>query len=248
MAMKQNVYDDPEFFAGYKALRDNDSGLNGTLEEPAVLGLLPDLEGSSVLDLGSGFGDFCRLARSRGAASVCGVEISRRMLETARERTDDAGIEYVHAAIEDFDIPPLSYDLVVSRMALHYVRDYAAIVRTVNAGLRPGGRFIFSVEHPICTALAHGWHADAQGEPLFWPVDDYGREDERRQRWFVDGVVKYHRTVQTYVNALLDAGLVLARLLEPQAEPEWIERRPDLQTTVRRPPILVIAADKTTDG
>ncbi|MEJ2631251.1 MAG: class I SAM-dependent methyltransferase [Acidihalobacter sp.] len=248
MAMKQNVYDDPEFFAGYKALRDNDSGLNGTLEEPAVLGLLPDLEGSSVLDLGSGFGDFCRLARSRGAASVCGVEISRRMLETARERTDDAGIEYVHAAIEDFDIPPSSYDLVVSRMALHYVRDYAAIVRTVNAGLRPGGRFVFSVEHPICTALCRSWHEDAQGDALFWPVDDYGREDERLQRWFVDGVVKYHRTVQTYVNALLDAGLILTRLLEPQAEPEWIERRPDLQTTVRRPPILVIAADKTTDG
>lgn len=245
--MKQNVYDDPQFFAGYKALRDNDSGLNGALEEPAVLSLLPDLEGGSVLDLGSGFGDFCRLARKRDAASVCGVELSRRMLETARERTDDTGIEYVQAAIEDFDIRPASYDLVISRMALHYVHDYAAVVRAVSAGLRPGGRFVFSVEHPICTALCRSWHKDAQGDALFWPVDDYGREGERRQRWFVDGVVKYHRTVQTYVNALLDAGLPLKRLLEPQAGPEWIERRPDLQTTVRRPPILVIAADKATD-
>ena len=245
--MKQNVYDDPQFFAGYKALRDNDSGLNGALEEPAVLGLLPDLEGGRVLDLGSGFGDFCRLARRRGAASVCGVEISQRMLETARGRTDDAGIEYAHAAIEDFDIRPASYDLVVSRMALHYVRDYAAVVHAVQAGLLPGGRFVFSVEHPICTALCRGWHEDDQGEPPFWPVDDYGRESERRQRWFVDGVVKYHRTVQTYVNTLLDAGLMLARLLEPHAEPGDIERRPDLQATVRRPPLLVIAADKPPD-
>lgn len=52
--MKQNVYDDPRFFAGYKALRDNDSGLNGALEEPAIQSLLPNLMGKRVLDLSPG--------------------------------------------------------------------------------------------------------------------------------------------------------------------------------------------------
>lgn len=242
--MKQNVYDDPRFFAGYKALRDGDTGLNGALEEPAVLDLLPDMRGCRALDLGCGFGDFCRLARSRGAASVQGVDISQRMLQVARERTVGIGVDYVHAAIEDFEIPPACHDLVVSRLALHYVRDYAAIVRAVHDGLRPGGRFIMTVEHPLCTALGRGWHRNAHGEDDFWPIDEYGLEGERHRHWFVDDVLKYHRTVETYVNGLLDAGLTLTRLLEPQAPPALIATRPDLLSTTRRPPFLVLAASR----
>jgi 2-polyprenyl-3-methyl-5-hydroxy-6-metoxy-1,4-benzoquinol methylase len=76
----QNIYDDPDFFAGYRDLRASDGGLNGALEVPALLRLLADLAGADVLDLGCGFGDFARLARARGAASVTGVDISERML------------------------------------------------------------------------------------------------------------------------------------------------------------------------
>ena len=47
-------------------------------------------------------------------------------------------------------------------------------------------------------------------------MDHYRDEGERRTHWFIDGVVKYHRTVETYVNVLLAAGLVLARLEQPE--------------------------------
>jgi hypothetical protein len=56
--MKQNIYDNPTFFQAYCKLRENDSGLNGLVEEPAIGTVLPDLRGLKVLDLGSGFGDF----------------------------------------------------------------------------------------------------------------------------------------------------------------------------------------------
>ena len=53
----QNIYDNPEFFAGYKKLRDGGGALNETLEQPALWSLVGDsLAGSSVLDLGCGFG------------------------------------------------------------------------------------------------------------------------------------------------------------------------------------------------
>ena len=48
--MKQNIYDSPQFFEGYRKLRDNDTGLNGAVEEPAILTVLPPLKGTRILD------------------------------------------------------------------------------------------------------------------------------------------------------------------------------------------------------
>jgi SAM-dependent methyltransferase len=146
--------------------------------------------------------------------------------------------------MEDLAVEPWAYDLVVSRLALHYVRDYEAVLRTVHGDLRDRGQFIFSVEHPVCTALCAGWYEDDHGGQVFWPVDNYSAEGERRQKWFVDGVIKYHRTIATYVNGLLQCGFALTRLLEPHAVPESLEGRPDLQGTLRRPAVLIIAATK----
>ncbi|HEY1299762.1 MAG TPA: class I SAM-dependent methyltransferase, partial [Stellaceae bacterium] len=82
--MPQNIYDDAEFFAEYSRLPRSVAGLDGAPEWPALHALLPDLSGASVLDLGCGFGWFCRWARQQGAARVLGIDISRRMLERAR--------------------------------------------------------------------------------------------------------------------------------------------------------------------
>lgn len=242
--MKQNVYDDQQFFNGYRKSRDNDSGLNGTVEDPAFVSVLPELHGLSVLDLGSGFGDFCRFARLRGAAKVKGVELSRRMLATAKTRTHDSEIEYINVAIEDFAIAVQSYDVIVSRLALHYIRDYEAVVRSVHSGLTNNGVFLFSVEHPICTALCDGWYKDEGGRNMLWPVDGYSFEGERKMSWFIDGVIKYHRTLETYVNTLLNSGFAITRLLEPHAGREAVKSRPELKDTLRRPPFLIIAATK----
>src|SRR6266571_4300732 len=99
----QNIYDNPEFFAGYRALRRSESDLNAALEWPAFLRLLPpSLAGLCVLDLGCGFGDFARAARAHGARAVVGIDISARMLDEARRRTHDPAITNIRAAIEDF--------------------------------------------------------------------------------------------------------------------------------------------------
>lgn len=242
----QNIYDDPVFFAGYAALRDAESGLNAVLEQPAMARLLPSsLTGLRILDLGCGFGDFARAARARGAASVLAIDVSEKMLAEARRRTDDPAIRYEHAAIETLAVEPGAFDLAVSSLALHYVADYRAAVRTIAAALAPGGRFVFSVEHPICTAMGvYEWHRDAAGAELHWPVDRYGEEGRRDTRWFVDGVVKHHRTVASYVNGLVEAGLALARLEEPEADPAALKARPELALHRRRPPFLLLAADK----
>src|SRR5205085_9964966 len=81
--MTQNIYDDAGFFAGYSALPRSIHGLDGAPEWPTLRALLPDLNGLRVLDLGCGFGWFCRYARGAGAASVTGYDVSERMLARA---------------------------------------------------------------------------------------------------------------------------------------------------------------------
>lgn len=241
----QNIYDDPDFFAGYAALPRSEQGLGAVFEWPAFQRLLPDLRGKRVLDLGCGMGYFAREARARGAREVVGVDVSDRMLHAARARTRDAGIGYLRAELEGFEPGGAAFDLAVSTLALHYIADFRRVVRNVAACLAPGGRFAFSVEHPIFTATGTAdWHTGSDGTALHWPVDRYRDEGERRTHWFVDGVVKYHRTVETYVNALVEAGLVLRRLEEPEAEASALAEHPEWRDERRRPPFLLLAADR----
>jgi SAM-dependent methyltransferase len=243
----QNIYDDPDFFAGYQQLPRSVEGLDAMYEWPAFQRLLPpSLVDRRVLDLGCGLGHFAREARARGAREVVGVDVSDRMLAEARARGGDTGIHYVRSPLETFEPQPPGFELIVSMLALHYIADFRAVVRRIAGWLVPGGRFAVSVEHPVYTAAGTtDWIAGPDGTPAHWPVDRYRDEGERRTRWFVDGVVKYHRTVETYVNTVLDAGLVLVRLEEPEAEnPVLLAQRPALKQDRRRPPFLLLAADR----
>ncbi len=246
MSAMQNVYDDPRFFAGYQELREAKRGINEAIEQPALRRLLPPLDGLDVLDFGCGDGELTRWCAKRGARRAVGVDLSTRMLALARERTADGRVQFVRTAIEQAAFAPGSFDLVVSSFSLHYVADYTAVLARVFEWLRPGGQLSFSVEHPVITAQVakQGWVADHVGRRLFWALDDYADEGERRQRWLVDGVLKYHRRVATYVNGLLDAGFTLERLDEPEPLREAMRERPDLVDDLRRPTILVLSARK----
>src|SRR5215470_9514155 len=110
--MTQNIYDDDVFFRGYSLLRRSAEGLDGAPEWPALRALLPDLRVRRVLDLGCGFGWFCRWAREQGAATVLGIDVSEKMLARATEVTRDQAIVYTQADMEHLRVPPGSLELV----------------------------------------------------------------------------------------------------------------------------------------
>lgn len=91
--------------------------------------MLPPLSGLRVVDLGCGYGWFCRWARDRGAAQVEGLDLSSRMLERAREMTRGEGIRYRCENLENLTLPANSCELVYSSLALHYLPDVAPLVR-----------------------------------------------------------------------------------------------------------------------
>lgn len=163
--MSQNIYDDPGFFAGYATLDRSVKGLDGAPEWPAIQRLLPALAGLRVVDLGCGYGWFCRWAQQQGAKQIIGFDLSNRMLERAREMTTGKTIEYRCADLQTLTLPADSCDLVYSSLALHYLPDIAPLFATIYQALVPGGTLVFSAEHPIYTApLQQGWQVDEQGK------------------------------------------------------------------------------------
>src|SRR5439155_5031723 len=141
--------------------------------------------------------------RERCAASVLGVDRSEHMLARARAQTRDPGVTYDLADIEHLALPDASFDLVYSALTLHYIADFGAVCVTIRRLLVPGSRLVFSVEHPLFTAPRNpGWRTETDGSKV-WPINDYLLDGRRVTDWITPGVVKYHRTVSSYVNSLL---------------------------------------------
>ena len=240
----QNIYDDDGFFAGYSKLRRSVEGLGGAPEWPALRAMLPELRGRRVLDLGCGYGWFCRWAREQGAARVLGIDVSEKMLARARGDTQDKAITYMRADMEQLELSPGSFDLIYSSLALHYVENLDRLMAQVHQALAPGGSFVFSVEHPIFTAPSNpAWSGDTPGHRS-WPLDFYLDEGPRSTDWLTKGVIKQHRTIATYLNMLLRLGFTLRQVEEWGPTEEQIAGHPQWADERQRPPFLLIAAER----
>lgn len=243
--MKQNKYDDPEFFERYSAMPRSAEGLKQAGEWYVLRRMLPDFTGKVVLDLGCGFGWHCRHAIEHGASRVIGVDLSERMLERALEINNIQGIDYRRMAIEDIDFPPETFDVVLSSLALHYVASLETVFAKVFETLKSGGDFVFSVEHPVFTARnEQDWFYSMEGEILHWPVDNYQDEGERHSTWMTDLIVKYHRTFASICNTLLEAGFQITEIAEPRPHPDLVREREGMKDENRRPMFLIVAARK----
>jgi SAM-dependent methyltransferase len=239
--MAQNVYDQPDFFDAYGRLRRSVEGLDGAAEWPAMRALLPDMRGLRVVDLGCGYGWFCRWARDQGAGRVLGLDVSERMLGQARAAGADPAISYERADLETLDLPVAGFDLAYSSLAFHYVADAARLYGQIRRGLATGGHLVFSTEHPIYMAPARpGWRMD--GGAKTWPLDGYLVEGERTTDWLGASVVKHHRTIGTTLNLLIQSGFAVEHVEEFCPTPDQIAARPELADEVRRPMFLIVRA------
>ncbi|MFF2089704.1 class I SAM-dependent methyltransferase [Paenibacillus sp. NPDC058174] len=242
--MKQNKYDDDVFFEKYAQMDRSQKGLEGAGEWQALQKMLPDFAGRRVLDLGCGYGWHCRYALEQGASSVVGVDISEKMLQEARAKTEAGKVQYLCLPIEDIDFEPSSFDAVISSLAFHYLESFDGICRSVHRCLAAGGDFVFSVEHPVFTANAkQDWHYDEQGGRQHWPIDRYFNEGLRETEFLGENVMKYHKTLETYVTALIQSGFEITGLVEPQP-PEKLRDVPGMLDEWRRPMMLLISARK----
>lgn len=243
--MKENKYDDEIFFHRYSQMSRSTNGLTGAGEWHVLKTMLPDFKGKCLLDLGCGFGWHCKYAVERGARKAIGIDISKRMIKEAKERNASPKIHYTCMAIEDFEFPLETFDVVISSLTFHYLESFTDICMKVHTCLKKGGTFVFSVEHPIFTAQGtQDWIYDSAGEPLYWPVDHYFTEGKREACFLGEPIAKFHKTLTTYVNSLLQAGFEITQLKEPEPDMRLMETVPEMKNELRRPMMLLISAVK----
>lgn len=244
--MKQNMYDNPVFFEKYSQMERSQKGLAGAGEWETLQKMLPDFSGKTVLDLGCGFGWHCQYAASQGARSVLGLDLSEKMLEGANQKNQYPDrVRYLRQAIEDVEAEAESFDIALSSLALHYIADFPATVQKVFSLLRPGGAFVFSMEHPVFTAEgSQDWFYNEKGEILHFPVDRYFIEGSRQAVFLGETVTKYHRTLTTCISALIQAGFLLKDFAEPQPPAHMLEEIPGMKDELRRPMMAIFSAVK----
>ena len=243
--MKQNKYNDNIFFDKYSSMERSKNGLESAGEWHELKKMLPNFQGKKVLDLGCGFGWHCQFAIENGAKSVIGIDISEKMLSEAKNKTNSEHIQYICMPIEDIDFPVNSFDVVISSLALHYIQSFEDILSKISKCLSNGGNFVFSVEHPIFTA--HGtqdWCYDNQGNRLHWPVDQYFTEGIRNANFLGEDVIKYHKTLTTYLNCLIKAGFEITELVEPTPAENLLYTVPEMLDELRRPMMLLVSSRK----
>ena len=179
------------------------------------LRLLGDVAGLRILDLGCGGGQNC-IALARQGAHATGIDLSEMQIAHARRLAAAEGVhvDLVLGSLEElgaFDTG--ATDIVFSSYTFPYVADMARCLEECARVLRPGGRLVFSLDHPV-----RGCFFDEEaGELLPYPARNYF--DETTVRWRFDGtsvrMETIHRTVATWIDLLNAAGFCLTRLVEP---------------------------------
>jgi len=240
----QIIYNNPDFFQKYSQMSRSVKGLEGAGEWQSLEKMLPNFSGLNVLDLGCGFGWHCQYAFEHDAKSIIGVDVSQRMLDVALKNTSHK-IKYLCQSIDDLNFSESSFDAVISSLALHYLESVSEIFRNVYSWLSSGGTFVFSVEHPTFSAYGtQDWYRNTDGEILHFPVDRYFDEGKRESIFLGTQVLKYHRTLTTYLSSLLSSGFEITGVVEPQPPQHLLESVSGMKNELRRPMMLLVSARK----
>jgi SAM-dependent methyltransferase len=177
--------------------------------------LLGDIAGRRVLEVGAGAAQCSRWLMAQGARAV-GVDVSAAQLRQARVLDTRTGVATVLAQADAQQLPfgDSSFDLACSAYgAVPFVSDSAAVMSEVVRVLKPGGRWVFSVTHPIRWCFR-----DDPGEGGLIATDSYfdRRPYVEQDEDGTPTYVEYHRTIGDRVREAVAAGLVIDDVVEPE--------------------------------
>lgn len=248
--MKQNIYDNNNFFNQYEELRkeNKNKNANDLIEIPNFRKLVPDVKNKSILDLGCGYGENDKYYKEQGAKYVLGTDISYKMLELAEINNKKDGVEFMKIAMEDISSINQKFDIIISSLAFHYIKDFDKLIEDCYNLLNDNGYLVFSQEHPITTCIKYTEHVK-EGHTIiddkyFGLFSDYNRSGKRTKEWFGEEVIKYHRNFEEIINTLINKGFMIDKILEPIPSKEAIKNNPKYINQYDRPFFLFVRAKK----
>jgi ubiquinone/menaquinone biosynthesis C-methylase UbiE len=210
----ENDYD--SFAEAYTA--ETEANLtNGYYARPAIVELAGDVSGRQILDAGCGSGPLFAALRDRGAI-VTGFDSSTKMVELARQRLGADAALHVADVGSPLPFPDGAFDDVIASLVLHYLEDWTAPLAELRRVLRPGGRLIMAVNHPIICKLID-------------PKADYFATHKWSEEYTFNGqsavLTYWHRPLHAMTDAFTAAGFRTAVISEPHPAPDARALFPD---------------------
>lgn len=197
-----------------------------------------------VLEVGTGEGQVARAIAAAHGAEVVGVDPTTRQIEEAVRR--GGGVEYRRAGAEELPFDDGSFDAIVCCLVFEHIDDLDAAIAEVARVLRVGGRFVFCLNHPLLQTPGSGWIDDQILEEQYWRIGPYLPEAATVEEVEKDVFIRFvHRPLGRYVNAMVDAGMMLERMIEPAPPAGFVERAPEYTEVTTVPRLLVLVARRT---
>jgi SAM-dependent methyltransferase len=213
----------------YDDLVRSGSGPHETAVE-CLVRLLPPLDGTRVLDVGCGQGLATRAVATAGAATVVGTDASETMVDLARRHGSPQGCDLDYVVDDARRLTAFetgSFDGVTCQLALMDIADLDAALVTIHRVLRPDGWLVFVIGHP-CFLAPDAVVTERPDGRAAVAVSGYLAERFWRSA-NPNGVRRagnHHRTLSTYLNALIRTGFVLEEVDEPAATPLLAQQQP----------------------
>lgn len=218
------LYDD---FAGRFEQHAQTSVWNAEYDRPAVLSLLPEIDGKRVFDAGCGPGIYAAELVGRGA-SVVACDASGEMVQLARKRVPAAEV-HQHDLNQPLDfLADASVDAIVSALVWHYIDNRVGALREFHRVLRDDGRVVISCGHPTDDWLRHG--------------GSYFAVEKKAEYWESLDVTfgSWRMPLTVLCDEFADAGFVIERLLEPQPTAEVEQVDPETYEQLTTAPGFIV--------
>ena len=158
------------------------------------------------------------------------------------------GVEYQVMPMEEISTIDTKFDIIISSLAFHYIKDYNKLIKDIYNLLNENGILLFSQEHPTALAtIKEPYVSDSKIElnnKRFYLLSDYNRSGIREMIWNGEKVIKYHRTISELINGLIENGFIIDKIKEPIPSEEAIEKVPKYIYQYDRPYFIFIKAQK----
>ena len=229
--------DEPIAFDAYQELAESYASLvdtkphNAYYERPATLSLLPDVAGFNVLDAACGPGVYSELLSDRGA-QVFGVDASPNMIRLAEKRLSGRAKFQVADLQKPLDfLEDVTFDLVISPLGMDYVQDWSIPFMEFHRILRPGGYFVFSVQHPFSSFTYYGTENYFATERVGCDWKGFGEKPVY--------MPDIRRPLEDMLNPVIEAGFRLDKILEPKVTEELKEADPKHYEELSKQPVFL---------